>query len=198
MILLITLLIAVGAWLMPVTGRAAPAADAHYSTLVGQAGTALAVSPKLIQAVIVVESNYDAGARSSAGALGLMQLMPKSGAREAYRYLYGADGIPTDESLLRPEVSVWLGTAYLKLLGTHYFGWIDDAGTRLLAVIAAYNWGPTRVLKRLFPKRQQISAQAFVARVWAQAPVETQRYLQRVMSLFQANDGQAAEKLVSR
>lgn len=189
MAFLLALVVALGAWLSPGQVRAAAPTDTHYTTLVQRVGLALSVSPALIDAVITAESSFNPNARSPAGALGLMQLMPKSGAREAYRYLYGRDGIPTNESLLRPDVSVWLGTAYLKLLETRYFGWIDDGGVRLLAVIAAYNWGPTRVLERLLPKRREVSAKEFVARVWARAPVETQAYLRRVVSALQADDG---------
>lgn len=187
MALAIALVVALATWVMPVHAWGAVPADAPYAKLVRGVGRALSVSPVLIQAVISAESSGNANARSPAGALGLMQLMPESGALEAYRYLYGRDGIPTDASLLRPEVSVWLGAAYLKLLGTRYMGWIDDAGTRLLAVIAAYNWGPTRVLSRLLPDREQISTDEFVARAWARAPTETQMYLRRVVSALQEN-----------
>ena len=160
---------------------AASTTNRPYAALVRRVGSALDLSPRLIHAVIAAESNYDRIARSPAGALGLMQLMPVSGAWEAYRWLYGRDRIPTDESLLRPAVSIWLGTAYLRILADRYFAWIDDPKLRLRAVIAAYIWGPTRVLARLFPERRQLSVARFMVRFQEVAPREVRRYMRRVL-----------------
>lgn len=168
---------------------ASPRADKPYAALVERVGEALRVSPAVIHAIIAAESSYDPSARSHAGALGLMQLIPEAGALEAYRYLYGRNAIPTDASLLRPEVSVWLGTAYLRVLGERYFGWIDNPDVRMRAILAAYNWGPTRVLSRLLPERKPIGLDEFMDRLYAEAPSETQVYLRRVLTKAVAQAG---------
>lgn len=171
---------------------AAPAmAESPYASLVARVCQTLRVSPDLVHAVINAESNYDARAVSSAGALGLMQLIPKYGALEAYRYLYGYNAIPTNESLLRPAVNIWLGTAYLRILRDRYFGWINDPRLRLLAVIAAYNWGPTATLDAIFPDRQAGGVAQFVRELDQYAPIETRRYVRRVLDTMRQRRNQA-------
>jgi len=96
------------------------------------------IEPGLILAVIHVESRFDNFAVSSAGALGLMQILPSTGAELAAR-----EGIPWfgPRSLFDPVVNVRLGTAYLDQLSERY----RDTRTAL----AAYNWGPGHIDRRL-------------------------------------------------
>ncbi len=83
----------------------------------------------VIAAVVNCESNWDPKARSTAGARGLMQVMPSTAA--------GEFGI-TSHRLWNPLVNVYVGTAYLRQLSDRYQGdW--------LSVLAAYNAGPGRV-----------------------------------------------------
>lgn len=96
------------------------------------------VEPALVLAVMHTESGYYNFARSSVGALGLMQIMPATAemlAREA--------GIPWTgpEMLFEPALNLRLGTRYLALLHARYGDW-----TRALA---AYNWGPAAIDRRL-------------------------------------------------
>lgn len=165
----------------------AGAAEHPYAALVARIGGALNVPAPLIHAVIDAESNYQPAAVSKSGAVGLMQLMPKYGGRDAYQYLYNADRIPTTQALKRPEVSIWLGTAYLRILDDHYFEWIKDPALRLRAVIAAYNWGPTAVLDTMFPERRPVSAERFMRRLDQRAPDETQVYVKRVLDTLHLN-----------
>ena len=76
-----------------------------------------------------------ADARSHAGAMGLMQLMPGTARETAQRY-----GIPlrNPNDVLLPERNIALGTAYLSQLSNQF------QGNRVLAS-AAYNAGPGRV-----------------------------------------------------
>ena len=92
----------------------------------------------MVLAVIHTESGYYNFARSSVGALGLMQIMPATGemlAREAGIRWTGP------ELLFDPEVNLRLGTRYLAVLRARYGDW-----TRALA---AYNWGPGEIDRRL-------------------------------------------------
>lgn len=164
------------------------AAAQTYASLVARVSQALNVPGPLVHAVIDAESDYRADVVSHAGAVGLMQLIPKYGARESYKYLYKLDRIPTNQALKRPEVSIWLGTAYLHILDTRYFAWIKNKAVRLRAVIAAYNWGPTAVLKSIFPDRNaSISVTQFMRDLKAKAPGQTQAYVAQVLDSMHAN-----------
>jgi soluble lytic murein transglycosylase len=95
------------------------------------------VDPFLAAALIRQESMFDHAARSPAGAIGLMQVMPRTGQAIA-RSLNFARFEPGQ--LTRPELNVIFGTAYLaEQLHTY--------SHRLDVVLAAYNAGPGRVAR---------------------------------------------------
>ncbi|CAN5889242.1 hypothetical protein BH23GEM9_BH23GEM9_01300 [soil metagenome] len=101
------------------------------------------VDPFLAAALIRQESLFNPSARSPVGALGLMQVMPATGAALARRL-----GIPRyrPDMLTQPEVNIALGTAYLA-------DQLKAYGNRLDAVLAAYNAGPGRVSRwQRFPE----------------------------------------------
>lgn len=99
-----------------------------YTPIILQAARQHKIDPKLVHAVIQAESAYDAKAVSSAGAVGLMQLMPAT-ARQ-----YGAT------SRKDPKQNIFAGTRYLK----HLLGLFDD---NLELSLAAYNAGENAVKK---------------------------------------------------
>lgn len=90
------------------------------------------VNPYLVAAVIEAESDWDASARSDAGAVGLMQLMPDTAAELARRGAVDAEEFPVD-SLSEPEVNIEYGTAYLRYLVERYH--------EVETALAAYNAG---------------------------------------------------------
>lgn len=92
------------------------------------------LDPALIAAVIYAESKFDPRP-SSAGAEGLMQLMPQTAEYLAHRS-GGTNFTPTD--LATPQVNIAYGSYYLRYLLDHY------GGQEMLAV-AAYNAGMTNV-----------------------------------------------------
>jgi len=96
------------------------------------------LEPALVMAVIQVESSGRPSAVSPVGARGLMQIMPPTGKELARR-----NGIPWEgpDMLFDPIVNVKLGVAYLSKLTDRY----EDVSTAL----AAYNWGPGRIDRRL-------------------------------------------------
>ncbi len=93
---------------------------------------------ELVLAVIETESSFNNFARSNVGALGLMQIMPATGEMVAAELSIPWDGAST---LFDPVVNVRLGTRYLGALHARYKSW-DGA-------LAAYNWGPTAIDRRL-------------------------------------------------
>jgi soluble lytic murein transglycosylase len=97
-----------------------------------------AIDPGLVLAVIHVESRYGAYVVSAVGAMGLMQILPSTGEELAER-----EGVVWrgPQTLFDPIVNVRLGVAYLKELTDRY-------GNTAMA-LAAYNWGPGRIDRRL-------------------------------------------------
>jgi soluble lytic murein transglycosylase len=125
------------------------------------------LDPALIAAVIYAETKFDPRP-SSAGAQGLMQLLPST----AY-YLARLSGGKsfTASDLAAPDVNVAYGSYYLRYLLDHY------AGNEMLAV-AAYNGGETNVdhwVAQAEASGRQLSVQ--------EIPFgETREYVQRVLN----------------
>jgi len=114
------------------------------------------------------ESLFMRDVRSSAGAIGLMQLMPSTGRKVARQIKLPYSGLDT---LTDPHQNIRLGTSYLGDMAERY------AGNRVLAT-AAYNAGPHRV-DRWLPESGVVDA-----RVWIESiPFnETRKYVRRVMA----------------
>jgi soluble lytic murein transglycosylase len=92
------------------------------------------LDPALVAAVVYVESRFDPNARSGAGAIGLMQLLPDTAKGIALR-TGGARFVVAD--LRDPEINIRYGTWYLD----HLRGRFGD----LQLALAAYHAGPGSV-----------------------------------------------------
>jgi len=144
----------------------------------------------LILSVIKNESSFNPRARSHANALGLMQLVPTSGGKEAYSYLMGKEATPGPDVLYDPIENIMLGATYLHLLNTRYFGKVKDKKSRLHLIIASYNTGAGNVSKaftgkmKLRPaiqKINQMTSDQVYEHLIAHLPyAETKTYLSRV------------------
>ncbi len=118
-----------------------------YRPVVARFADQFQISPSLIFAVIRKESNFNPFAVSSAPAYGLMQLVPSSGGREAYRKAKGTDTIPSRDYLFDPEHNIELGSAYLNVLSYNQLEQIENRVSREYCVISAYNTGPRNVFR---------------------------------------------------
>jgi len=105
------------------------------------------VSPSLVLGVIKTESSFNPHAVSSAPAYGLMQLVPTSGGREAYRKAKNQDIAPSTDYLFDAENNIELGAAYLSVLTYDQLDKVDDRTSRDYCVISAYNTGPSNVMR---------------------------------------------------
>jgi soluble lytic murein transglycosylase-like protein len=110
------------AFVRPLQGRK------HYADMIARVAREQKIDVALLHAVVSVESAYNPQARSSAGATGLMQLMPDTGKR------YGVS------DLLDPLDNLRGGARYLKDL-------LSLFNNNLRLVIAAYNAGEGAVIR---------------------------------------------------
>lgn len=138
-----------------------------FRALVTSRAEELGLDPYLVAGLIRQESAFVPSIGSSAGAIGLMQIMPATGrqlARAAGPWGY------TTESLKTAEVNVHLGTLYLDELLERYDGDIP-------LVLSAYNAGPTRANRwRRFPEAED--PHRFTERI---PFVETRGYVKNVV-----------------
>jgi peptidoglycan lytic transglycosylase len=126
------------------------------------------LDPSWVYGVIRQESGFAVDARSTAGALGLMQLMPRVGRSTARRLKLDVSG---SDAILEVENNLRLGTAFLQnLLKRH-------SGNELLAT-AAYNAGPGRV-KSWRPHDGSLPADIWVETIPYE---ETRDYVKNVMA----------------
>ena len=99
-----------------------------YDGIIKQHSEANGIDPRLVKAVMLVESNGNPKAVSHKGARGLMQIMPETG-----------DSLDL-KNPFDPEENIQAGARYLKLLHELFKG-------NLELVLAAYNAGPQRVVQ---------------------------------------------------
>ena len=161
-----------------------------YSQAVTKFAEQYKISPSLVYAVIRTESNFNPFAVSSAPAYGLMQLVPTSGGREAYRKARGQDEAPSKDYLFDAENNIELGTAYLNVLTYSQLEPVANAVSREYCVISAYNTGPGNVL-RTFSKDKvtavnainSLSPSALYEKLRTSLPYEeTRHYLYKVVN----------------
>lgn len=105
-----------------------PVPAAQLTDLIDRYAGENELDPRLVRAVMQVESGYNAAARSSKGAMGLMQLMPQTASS------YDVSD-PYD-----PEENVRAGAAYLRAM-------MDRFDDNLEYALAGYNAGPEAVVR---------------------------------------------------
>jgi membrane-bound lytic murein transglycosylase C len=126
---------------------------ADYRDQVAKQTDRFGIDPTLVYAIMHTESNFNPMARSAVPAYGLMQLVPKSGGRDAYLFAKKEDVLVTGEYLYVPENNVELGTALLTKLLTVEFRNVVDPKSRVYCAISAYNTGAGNVAKAFTGKR---------------------------------------------
>ncbi|HSB66576.1 MAG TPA: transglycosylase SLT domain-containing protein, partial [Anaerolineales bacterium] len=105
----------------------------YFPELVTPTAQDYSFDPLFVWSTIRQESLFDPTIQSSAGAVGLMQIMPATGADIASRIGWPTEYTQSD--LLRPDVNLTLGLDYLA-------DQRDALGGDLYAALAAYNGGP--------------------------------------------------------
>jgi len=125
------------------------------------------IDPAWVLATIRMESAFRPRARSSAGALGLMQIMPATGRRIARAAGVRHRG---NRTLLDPKQNIRLGAAYLRRL-------LDRMGGNHALASASYNAGPHRA------ERWLAAGAGLEPELWVEfVPyTETRQYVKRVL-----------------
>jgi soluble lytic murein transglycosylase len=126
------------------------------------------ISPTWAYGVVRSESLFMRDVRSSAGAIGLMQLMPMTGKKVAQDIKLPFSGLDT---LTNPQNNIQLGTTYLGQMAQRF------GGNQVLAT-AAYNAGPHRVDAWL-PATGTIDARVWIENIPFN---ETRGYVRRVLT----------------
>lgn len=144
-----------------------------YAELVEDAARRHGVEPELLFAVMRVESVYNPRIISYAGAIGLMQIMPRTGRLIANSL--GREEFTVDQ-LLVPEVNIDFAAWYLASLIRRFDG-------RLPLAIASYNGGPHNVRRWMRDHSESMPLDAFLERIPFS---QTHRYVRRVLTHYAA------------
>jgi soluble lytic murein transglycosylase len=137
-----------------------------YWPLIRQHAVANRLDPYLVAALVAQESTFDREIRSSANAIGLMQILPSTGRQWARKL--GIRGFSARQ-LTTPAINIRIGTAYFADLmkrfgGAHY-------------ALAGYNAGGHRVA-RWTAERPDLPREEFIDDI----PFpETQNYVKRIL-----------------
>jgi len=107
--------------------------------------------PAFILSVIHVESTFRPTVRSKAGAIGLMQLLPKTAHYISKRF--HISGYNQKKNLFNPFLNMKLGVAYLSYLRNRF--------KQYERFMAAYNIGPTTVGRMVYKNRFKLGAIEF-------------------------------------
>lgn len=141
---------------------------AQYPTPELQPHGGFTLDRALVYALVRQESRFNANATSSAGAYGLMQLMPATAARVS-----GDNKLAANPSALKdPALNLRLGQDYVGAL-------LNATKGDLLHAVAAYNSGPGVILKTL--SRMGKDANSLLA-IESMPGGQTREFVERVMA----------------
>jgi hypothetical protein len=122
-----------------------------WAAHIAEAAKRFAIPERWIRAVIAVESAGDRTARSPKGAIGLMQIMPRTW--DELRARHGLGNNPW-----QPRDNILAGAAYLREMHDRYGS--------IAAMLAAYNAGPARYDQHLASGRAlPVETVAYVAKI---------------------------------
>lgn len=122
-----------------------------YNELIQDNADKQKLDPSLIFALIRQESAFDEFAGSSAGAMGLMQLMPKTAKQIAAEL---NENWSNNYNLVIPGTNIRYGSFYFKKV-------LNELNDHFVLATAAYNAGPYRV-KQWLPKTKSLPADIWI------------------------------------
>lgn len=139
-----------------------------YSDIVHEKAKQVALPATLLFAIARQESAWESDAKSKAGAVGLMQLLPSTAKETADQV-----GLPFElSSLIAPDYNIQLGAHYLEKLLLRF------NNNRILA-LAAYNAGPKRVSQWTDETKGTLPRDVWIETIPFK---ETRQYVKNVLS----------------
>ncbi|MBI5096323.1 MAG: lytic transglycosylase domain-containing protein [Nitrospirae bacterium] len=137
-----------------------------YSEMVNRYADENDTDPLLLYALIREESWFNRSVVSSAGAVGLMQLMPQTAS--------AVNGSHVDrDSLFDPDINLALGTRFFAGLLRQYDG-------NMIVALASYNAGPV-VVTRWLQEREGFALDEFIEDIPYK---ETRNYVKKVFTSY--------------
>ena len=130
--------------------------ELSYASIVKTQARRFGLEPALIFALIETESHFNPFATSGIPAYGLMQIVPHSAGRDAWKFLTKHKGQPSRNYLFNAKNNIEMGSAYVHILFNRYLVKVKNRKSRELCAIAAYNTGSGNVL-RSFHKNKKIA-----------------------------------------
>jgi membrane-bound lytic murein transglycosylase C len=140
------------------------------------------IDPRLLFAIIHTESYFNPLAQTPAPAYGLMLLVPRGPARDAYNYLYKNDIVLDDGYLQDPAHNVELGAAYLHLLRRQLVPNMEEGDKKNFLVACAYTWGMDKTRDQILKQArvQDLTSTQVFTLLSQKTPETTRAYLNRV------------------
>ena len=105
-----------------------------YKEIILKYSSRFDIDDYIVASVINIESGYDKSAKSTAGAIGLMQLLPSTAEEIAVKLNKDF----SENDLCNPETNIEFGCYYLSYLFVYFNG-------NIINVLSAYNWGLNNV-----------------------------------------------------
>lgn len=150
------------------------------------------LNPALIYAFARQESGFRISAESEAGAIGLMQLMPRTAQLVNKRTQLIAEKDFDHSLVYDPSLNVMLGQSYLAQLMT-----IDRIGKNLILLAASYNAGPGNALKWQSEMSYAADPLLFLERI---PYAETRNYAMQILTnywVYSALEGQPTDSALA-
>jgi len=140
------------------------------------------LDPRLLFAIIHTESYFNPLAQTPTPSYGLMLLVPRGPARDAYNYLYKNDVVLDDGYLQDPAHNVELGAAYLHLLRRQLVPNMEEGDKKNFLVACAYNWGMDKTRDQILKQAriQDLTSTQVFTLLNQKTPESTRAYLNRV------------------
>ena len=125
----------------------------QYLDLVLKSADKYRLDPRLVLAIMHTESYFNPRATSRIPAYGLMQIVPSTAGRDAYKFVYGEDKLLSKNCLYEPEKNIELGCAYLNIVRFNYLRGIEKDQLAYPCAIASYNGGIGNLCQALTGKK---------------------------------------------
>ena len=159
------------------------------SVIIEQAKKSRYVSPSLALAVAKVESNFNANAVSPKGAIGVMQIMPRTAL-----YEFGVQR----KKLFNPDLNIKIGIKFLDHLISKYNGRIDIALSHYNGGSAVGKWPNVKIIPATYPYVVKVLKKSNELANKAPSLRKKKDLIQAKFNLIQAKEKSEIDLLVSK